>query len=310
MKKLVLLLNMGGANSLDDVEIFLKNMFNDPHILGIKSNFWRKILAKFITKMRLKSAKENYKQIGGKSPISDITENLCKKLNSSQSELIFDYAMNYTAPFCKDVLSNYKNIDEIIVLPLYPHHSITTITSSLKDFHKAYNELNLNARVREMGEFYNSKEYNEIIIKSIELQTKNENLSDISLIFSAHSLPQKIINNGDKYETQIKKHVEILAQNILENGLNFKDIKLAYQSRLGPIKWLEPSLNSVLEKLENKKAIIYPLSFCIDNSESVFELDIEYRHLANKLDFKFYKVCKCPNDSDEFINFIKNYIKE
>ena len=89
-----------------------------------------------------------------------------------------------------------------------------------------------------------------------------------------------------------------------EQGLSFKDVSLAYQSRLGPVKWLEPSLNEALAKCENKKALIYPLSFCIDNSETIFELVIEYAKLAKELSFSFYKVVQCPNFSDEFAGFI------
>ncbi|MGG7072935.1 ferrochelatase [Campylobacter sp. 9BO] len=309
--KLILLLNMGGASSLDDVKIFLKNMFNDQCILGINNNFFRKILASFIVKIRLHQAQENYKQIGGKSPIGELTKSLCNKLNSlAQSDIKFEYVMNYTAPFCKDVLARYANADEIIVFPLYPHHSITTITSSLKDFYKSYNELNLKAKVREISEFYECDEYNKLIINDIKQKIANAQASEISLIFSAHSLPQKTIDRGDKYEKHINEHVKILTSMLNQKDINFKEIKLAYQSRLGPVKWLEPNLSDVLKNLQNKKALIYPLSFCVDNSETVFELDIEYRHIAKELNFDFYEVCKCPNDSDGFVNFIQNQIKE
>ena len=138
MKKALLLLNMGGANSLDDVEIFLTNMFNDPYILGIKNKFLRKFAAFMITKGRLKTAKRNYEQIGGKSPLCELTAKLCEKISSLQSEFdAVDFAMNYTSPFVKDVLKKYEKFDEIVLLPLYPHHSQTTITSSLADFKKA-----------------------------------------------------------------------------------------------------------------------------------------------------------------------------
>ncbi|WP_169776971.1 ferrochelatase [Campylobacter mucosalis] len=311
MKKLILLLNMGGANSLDDVAVFLKNMFNDPCILGVKNPFLRKILANFITKLRLKPAQENYKKIGGKSPILDITDLLCKKLNlQATNEVKFDYAMNYTAPFVKDVLSKYKSINEIVVFPLYPHHSVTTITSSLNDFYKAYNELKLNAKVREIPEFYTSEIYNQFIINSIKSKISNANENEISLIFSAHSLPIKTIKNGDLYEKHVTQHVQILKNLLEKNGLKFKEIILAYQSRLGPVKWLEPNLSEILNNLDSKKALIYPLSFCIDNSETVFELAIEYAHIAKELEFEFYKVCECPNDSDDFVKFIQDKIRE
>ena len=305
MKKALLLLNMGGANSLDDVEIFLTNMFNDPYILGIKNKFLRKFVAFMITKGRLKTAKHNYEQIGGKSPLCELTAKLCEKISSLKSEFdAVDFAMNYTSPFVKDVLKKYEKFDEIVLLPLYPHHSQTTITSSLADFKKAKWELKLKAKISLCEPFYDDDAYNKIIISHIREAIKDTDISDISLIFSAHSLPRKIIEKGDIYEKHINEHVQILGKMLKEQGLNFKDISLAYQSRLGPVKWLEPSLNEALAKCENKKALIYPLSFCIDNSETIFELVIEYAKLAKELNFSFYKVVWCPNFSDEFASFI------
>ena len=305
MKKALLLLNMGGANSLDDVEIFLTNMFNDPYILGIKNKFLRKFVAFMITKGRLKTAKHNYEQIGGKSPLCELTAKLCEKISSLQSEFdAVDFAMNYTSPFVKDVLKKYEKFDEIVLLPLYPHHSQTTITSSLADFKKAKEELDFKAKIALCEPFYDDDAYNKIIISHIREAINDTDISDISLIFSAHSLPRKIIEKGDIYEKHINEHVQILGKMLKEQGLNFKDVSLAYQSRLGPVKWLEPSLNEALAKCENKKALIYPLSFCIDNSETIFELVIEYAKLAKELNFCFYKVAQCPNFSDEFASFI------
>ena len=305
MKKALLLLNMGGANSLDDVEIFLTNMFNDPYILGIKNKFLRKFVAFMITKGRLKTAKHNYEQIGGKSPLCELTAKLCEKISSLQNEFeVVDFAMNYTSPFVKDVLKKYEKFDEIVLLPLYPHHSQTTITSSLADFKKVKEELKFKAKISLCEPFYDDDAYNKIIISHIREAVKDTDISDISLIFSAHSLPRKIIEKGDIYEKHINEHVQILGKMLKEQGLNFKDVSLAYQSRLGPVKWLEPSLNEALAKCKNKKALIYPLSFCIDNSETIFELVIEYAKLAKELNFSFYKVAQCPNFSDEFASFV------
>ena len=305
MKKALLLLNMGGANSLEDVEIFLTNMFNDPYILGIKNKFIRKFVAFMITKGRLKSAQHNYMQIGGKSPLCELTAKLCDKISSMQSEFdVVDFAMNYTSPFTKEVLKKYENFDEIVLFPLYPQHSTTTISSSLDSFKKAANELSLKAKISLCGTFYDDETYNEMIISHIKEAAREANISEINLIFSAHSLPQKIVKNGDVYERHINEQVQLLTDMLKEQGLNFKGVSLAYQSRLGPVKWLEPSLNEVLAKCESKKALIYPLSFCIDNSETVFELVIEYAKIAKELNFSFYKVVSCPNFSDEFASFI------
>ncbi|AQW84004.1 ferrochelatase [Campylobacter pinnipediorum subsp. pinnipediorum] len=304
MKKMILLLNMGGPQNLDEVKVFLKNMFNDPYILGVKSNFIRKTLACLITNLRAKTAINNYKQIGSKSPICDITKSLCDKMVEIDDSYIVDFAMNYTPPFAKDVLEKYSDLDEIIVLPLYPHHSITTITSSLDEFYKAFDELGLKSKVKVIEPFYNDDIYNNIIINDIKEHVKNKDISDMVMIFSAHSLPEKIIQKGDKYEQHIVKHFDLLKEKLLQNGIKFKDIKLAYQSKLGPVKWLEPSLNDVLSSLDSKQALVYPMSFCIDNSETVFELCVEYKHISKSLEFEYYDVVKCPNDSDDFAKFL------
>lgn len=297
---------MGGPNNLEEVEIFLKNMFLDPVILGVKNELLRKFLAYIITKSRLNSAIKNYKQIGSKSPINEITKALCDKINSQNSEFRADFAMNYTPPFAKGVLEKYKEFDEIVLFPLYPHYSIATIGSSIESAVR-----NLGGKNYKIIEpFYKNSAYNKIIIASIKNALQGREVGEISLIFSAHSLPQKTVDRGDVYEKHIVEHTEILKNLLAKNGLNFKEIILAYQSRLGPIKWLEPNLSDVLENLENKNAIIFPIAFCIDNSETDFELSIEYKKIADRREFGFYKVCRCPNDSDEFAKFITCYAGE
>lgn len=312
MKKVVLLLNMGGPNNLDEVSVFLKNMFDDKYILGIKNEKIRYKVSSLITALRKKPATKNYELIGGRSPIFDITNSLAKKA-SKMGDYEFDFIMRYTPPFAKDVLKKYIGYDEIVLFPLYPHHSITTVTSSLEDAKDWINELSINANIKTIDVFFDDLEYNKIIINLIkdEIYGLNKSeISDITLIFSAHSLPQNIIKNGDLYEKNIKAHVEILKNLIKKEGIKFKDIKLAYQSRLGPVKWLEPNLSFALPLCISKKALIYPLSFCIDNSETICELDIEYRQIANENGFKFYRVCKCPNDKEEFAKFLVNKVKK
>lgn len=310
MKKVVILLNMGGADNLSQVEIFLKNMFNDPFILTIKNKKIRSILAWLITKMRLKNATSNYKKIGGKSPIGDITRSLISKLNLKfgNENLKFDYAMNYTPPFAYEVLKNYKNFDEIILFLLYPHHSTTTITSSLYSVNKTLLDLKITSKIKIINYFYKNENYNNIIIENIQNKLGNLDPKDINLIFSAHSLPKKIIQKGDLYEKHIKDHVKILTNILKYRKINFNSVSLAYQSRLGPIEWLGPNLSEVLPTLTKKSALIYPISFCIDNSETDFELDIEYRHIANNHEFKYYEVVKAPNDNDKFVEFINSLI--
>ena len=360
MKKALILLNMGGPNNLSEVEVFLKNMFNDPFILSVKSDFWRSVLAALIVKSRTAAARSNYEKLGGRSPICSITEALCERVNElarakfgaglkfegaadagaaneppqeaqargkpSQDapthgeplqneapqdekpidELICDYAMNYTPPFAEDVFKKYADFDEIILMPLYPHFSKTTVQSSLCSAEAALKRLGIkNYRIIDI--FYDSAAYNEILLNLIAgciAKFSADEISQISLIFSAHSLPVKMVAAGDPYEAQVEAHVEILKDLLAARGIKFKEIILAYQSRLGPVKWLEPNVSDVLRDLQSKKALIFPIAFCVDNSETDFELDIFYRASARELGYEYYEVCKCPNSREDFAKFI------
>lgn len=310
MKRVVILLNMGGVDNLSQVRVFLTNMFNDPYILGIKNRHLRAFVAWMITMMRLKPATQNYIQLGGKSALGDITRSLVAKLNSKFGfdNLIFDYAMNYTPPFASDALAKYKDADEIVLFPLYPHHSVTTIASSLDSAKRAIENLGIKAKIKVVDYFYQNSKFNDIIVSHIAKSLGDDDANKIDLIFSAHSLPQKIIDSGDLYEKHLNEHLEILKSNLNNYGLRFNSVSLAYQSRLGPVKWLGPNLSEVLPSLSSKRAMIYPISFCIDNSETDFELAIEYKHIADDNKFDYYKVVKAPNDSDEFISFIAQNI--
>ena len=360
MKKALILLNMGGPNNLSEVEIFLKNMFNDPFILSIKSDFWRSVLAALIVKSRTASARSNYEKLGGRSPICSITAALCGRVNELAQaelgaglkfenaadasaaneppqdillqskltqdvltqgeplqnkapqdekpidELICDYAMNYTPPFAEDVFKKYADFDEIILMPLYPHFSKTTVQSSLCSAEAALKQLGIkNYKIVDI--FYDSAAYDEILLNLIAsciAKFSADEISQISLIFSAHSLPVKMIAAGDPYEAQVEAHVEILKDLLAARGIKFKEIILAYQSRLGPVKWLEPNIADVLRDLQSKKALIFPIAFCVDNSETDFELDIFYRASARELGYEYYEVCKCPNSREDFAKFI------
>lgn len=299
--RLVLFLNMGGASSLDECEVFLKNMFNDPYILGIKNSLLRKMVAFIISKSRLKAMQENYKHIGGKSPLNELTLSLCEKLNlkckESKKEQIFDFVNLYVPPFALAVLQKYQftQNDELVLFPLYPHHSKTTVTSSLEVLKTEIAKLEIKAKLKIIDVFYKDELYNEMIINDI-LKTKQEFNEAKTLIFSAHSLPISVIKKGDLYEKQVVEHTELLKEKLKNH---FDEFFLSYQSKLGPIKWLEPNTGDVLANLKNK-ALVYPISFCIDCSESVFELEIEYRKVAKE----DYKVIACPNDSEAFMKFI------
>jgi len=304
-KKAIVLLNMGGARNKDELKIFLTNMFNDKNILTVNP-ILRKFIAFFIVNSRLDSAWENYEDIGNESPINKLTEQLVSKVNEKITEYKTYQIMRYTPPFAKDVIAQMKKdgIEEVILLPLYPQYSTTTTKSSLENF-QMYAKDSFKTRVIEP--FYKNELFNNCIINEL---VKNVNIPvDYNLVFSAHGLPQNIVDAGDPYEKQMLEHVDILSNMLKEKGVEFKSISLAYQSKVGPLKWLEPSLDESLVTFRDDNVLIYPLAFIVDNSETDFELSIEYKEIAEEIGINEYKVCKCVNDSDEFIEAIKDIIK-
>ena len=305
-KKALVLLNMGGARDKSELKMFLTNMFNDENILTIKNAFIRKMVASFITNSRLESAWKNYEKIGNHSPINPLTEQLVNKCNDKIENYKTYQVMRYTPPFAKEIISQMKKdgIKEVLLLPLYPQYSTTTTKSSLEDFIKfAKNSFSISS----IETFYKNDKFNECIVNEILNNVEDE--TSYNLVFSAHGLPQKIVDAGDPYEKQMNEHVRILSEELQKRGKSFKSINLAYQSKVGPLKWLEPSLENMLKNFKNENVIIYPLSFIVDNSETVFELDIEYKEIAHEIGIKEYKVCSCVNDSEEFIEAIKDIIK-
>ena len=305
-KKALVLLNMGGARNKAELKMFLTNMFNDKNIITVKSSLLRKVIATFIVSSRLDSAWQNYEKIGNESPINKLTEKLIQKANEKIEDFTTYQIMRYTPPFAKDVINQMKKdgIKEVLLLPLYPQYSTTTTKSSFEDFMYFAKG---NFKVQIIETFYRNEIFNECILD--EIISKTPNPSEYNLIFSAHGLPQKIVDAGDPYEIQMNEHVKILSDKLREKGINFKSINLAYQSKVGPLKWLDPSLEEMLKNFKDQNVIIYPIAFIIDNSETDFELDIEYREIAHELGIKDYKVCKCVNDSDGFIEAIKDIIK-
>ncbi len=292
MKKAIILLNMGGARSAEELKEFLYNMFKDKRII---SSPIRHILAPLISNFRYKKVWKNYESIGG-SRIYKLTEKLCKKMKQ-YTDFDVVYAMRYTKPHLKDIIGNY---DEITLLPLYPHYSYTTYESSLDEL----KESDFKGKIDIVKPFFKNEKFNEIIKNHILNSIQNPQAWN--LIFSAHGLPKKMIKKGDKYQSHIQQHVEILKSKLPK----FKSINLAYQSRFGFAEWLKPYLHEELKKYKNEKVLIYPISFMIDNSETDLELKVEYKHLAEKIGIKEYKVVECPNDNDEIAKFLVEIANE
>ena len=307
MKKAVVLMNMGGPNNLDEVEVFLKNMFNDKYIIGAPQPI-RAMIGFMITTLRKKEAKENYSALGGMSPIVGHTKRLVRRLNKLIDADVF-FKMRYTPPFAKDVLEDLKDYDEIYAIPMYPHYSSTTTKSSIEELEKWAKKLKIDAKIKTLDSYYDNEDYNKAIVERIKERIADVDSSEYELIFSAHGLTQRTIDKGDPYQEHVLKNVECAKKELEKQGVKFKNILVAYQSRLGPVEWIKPYMDVTLKQMEGKKVLVYPISFTVDNSETQFELDIEYKEIADEVGIKDYRVAKAPNHNDYFLKTLVHLYK-
>jgi ferrochelatase len=295
-------MNMGGPNNINEVKLFLRNMFNDKYIIGAPQPI-RAMIGQIIIFKRLKESQKNYEKLGGMSPIVGHTKRLVRRLNKELDADVF-YEMRYTPPFASELMPKLKNYDEIYAIPMYPHYSSTTTKSSIEEFVKIAKKYNLDKRIKTIDSYYDNINYNKAIVERIKESLNGQDSMDFELIFSAHGLTQKIIDKGDLYQKHILANVECAKKELIYQGINFKNIHVAYQSRLGPMEWLRPYMEDKLKEIKSK-VIIYPISFTVDNSETEYELDMEYAEVANKLGIKDYRVAKAPNHHKFFMDAIK-----
>ena len=305
-KPAVVLFNMGGPTSLFEVEGFLKNLFNDPNILDIKSSFLRSTLASFITNKRLEESKKMYQTIGGASPIISHTFALTERLNSLDNEHFYTYCMRYSPPFAKDVFADLqqKGVDSIVLFSMYPQYSFTTTKSSLLDIHAALKELKFAPKIRVVERYFSHLGYNELILKRILQALGEKNPRDYTLLFSTHAIPQATVKKGDNYPCECTQNVDTFTQVAKQKGVEFDEILLGFQSKLGPVKWTTPTTKDTIKTLKGRNVVVFPLSFTIDNSETDYELSIDYANLAKQSGLSDYIVAKCFNAELDFARFI------
>lgn len=302
---------MGGPSHLGEVEVFLRNMFKDPYILPIKNSLMRKFVGSMIVKKRLEKAKQNYRAIGGKSPMVGYTFSLCQKLQEKNPKRFYSYAMRYTPPFTDMALKEMqqKGIQKIYLFSMYPQYSTTTTLSSFSEVYRCLKELNYKPIIEVIDRYFDHSIYHKNMLQDIFETLNGRDSKDFILIFSAHSLPKSIIDSGDPYEQECQKTFESMKNLLKQNNIFFKDIFLSYQSKVGKMEWIGPSTKSMIEKYANEKLLLYPLGFNIDNSETIFEIDIEYREIAKKMGNEIFLLCPCFNDSDHFVDFILDFIE-
>jgi len=304
MKQALLLLNMGGPNNVEEVELFLRNMFDDRNILPMNP-YVRKFIANMIISKRIDEVKENYRLLGGKSPLPELTQRLVGKLQTKLDMPVYA-AMRYVPPFADRALyeCKEKGVEELILFPMYPQYSTTTTRSSVEDIEERCEAMGYHPEITVIDPYYDDYDYIEASVAKIMKAMEGKDTQAYDLLLSAHGLPMSIIKAGDPYEKQVEGNVSAIKIYLASKGIVFHDIKLVYQSKVGKSAWLEPNLADVLRNPTHNRVVIYPLAFTIDNSETVFELDIEHREIAEKLKYEDYVVAKCMNDDDTFVEMI------
>lgn len=312
-KKAVVLFNLGGPSKLEDVKPFLFNLFSDKAIIPLPNPF-RWFLAKFISNYREKFSKEIYKSIGGGSPILALTkqqgESLELELNGLKKEEYKVFvSMRYWHPFSEEVVKKLEdyNPDEILLLPLYPQFSTTTTESSLQDFYKSISNSKLkDVNTRAVCCFYTDDSFIQAHVSLIKETIKKEKIKtkETVILFSAHGLPISVIEKGDPYEEHVKKTVALVVESLNVENLNYE---ICYQSKVGPKKWLSPSTeNKIIEIGKQRKAVmIIPVSFVSEHSETLAELDKEYREIATKNGVKGYYRVKALGVNEFFVASLK-----
>jgi len=316
----VLLFNLGGPETLADVRPFLYNLFSDPEIIRLPVRALQKPLAWLIATSRHKKSAAYYAQIGGGSPLRRITDEQAAALQTELQrrgiEARVYVGMRYWHPFTEDALEQIARdgITDLIVLPLYPQFSISTTGSSLKEFVAL---LDRRGGLRHMRRRYITRWHtNDLYVNALAEQISAEigkfpdpDPRHVHLLFSAHSIPQSYIIEGDPYLRHIQETVRLVTE---ELG-NLSPAHLSFQSKVGPVKWLEPSTEQKLRDLSAEGArqiLAIPISFVSEHIETLYELDILYKHVADEIGISVYRRVPAFNCAPSFIKALAELVCE
>jgi ferrochelatase len=312
----VILLNLGGPDSPQAVKPFLYNLFSDRQIIQLGPSFLQKPLARLISTLRSLKTEKMYNAVGGKSQLAEATNKQARALEEllnkeSKSRFKVYVGMRYWHPLIEETIKQISSdgIKKLVVLSLYPHYSSATSGSSIAKVKKIIEKYSIETSY--IDQWFEHPGYIDALVEVIKkglksfsetgIQNQSEN---IHVLFSAHSLPQKLIDKGDPYVNQIKETIHEITKKI---SLKWH---LSYQSKSGPVKWLKPSTNEKLKELAKigvKNVLMVPISFVSDNIETLYEIDILYKQRAEHYGIVL-KRAESLNANSLFIKALKDIV--
>ncbi|MBO3459497.1 ferrochelatase [Aetokthonos hydrillicola Thurmond2011] len=313
----VLLLNLGGPDRLEDVGPFLFNLFSDPEIIRLPFPWLQRPLAWLISSRRTKKSQENYKQIGGGSPLRRITEAqgeaLKEQLGALGQEATIYVGMRYWHPYTEEAIAKIiqDKIEHLVILPLYPQFSISTSGSSFRLLEKLWKE---NTKLQSINytvipSWHKQQGYLQAMADLIVQELSQiANPDEAHIFFSAHGVPKNYVEEaGDPYEQEIEECTYLIMQTL--NRPNF--YTLAYQSRVGPVEWLQPYTEDAIKELGTKGTkdlVVVPISFVSEHIETLQEIDIEYRELAEEAGIHNFRRVPALNTNPVFIKALADLV--
>jgi len=321
----IVLFQLGGPDSLEAVEPFLLNLFLDPDIIPLGPfGLLRRPIAKLISSRRSIPVAGKYGEIGGRSPIGLLTERQRVRLVEAVShhiDAVAVTAMRYWHPFTGEAVDTLRKagaLDEIVLLPLYPHYSYATTLSSLKEWRRVADQSKWvqpegKPPERIINNFHDHPLYIQALVQRIgSVLRQFPDSSRIHLVFSAHGLPMSLVEKGDPYPKQIEETVHLSCEMGAKQYPGWPRAHLlCYQSRVGPAKWLQPSLTGAIERLSHegvKEMLVVPISFVTEHIETLHEINIEAREEAEKLGVERFRMMPAVGDSPLFISALKNLV--
>jgi protoporphyrin/coproporphyrin ferrochelatase len=312
MKIGVLVFNLGGPETLRDVKPFLYRLFSDPEIIRIQFTPLRKLIAYTIATLRRKKSEGYYAQIGGGSPIRRLTEEQARALEEELRRRGHDakafVGMCAAPPFLEEAVDRalQSEVQRLVILPLFPQFSTTTTGSGfpilrrLMESRPQFKSID----VRWVREWFNHPVYIESFTRAIERELrKSGNIEKVHILFSAHSIPESYVRQGDPYLEQTEESVRLIMKRLSEMGIH-NTHQLAFQSKVGPQKWLSPMTSAVIVDLGRsgiRDVLVVPISFVCEHSETLYELDILYKKSAEHAGITNFRRVPALNSDPTFI---------